>query len=116
MGAEKTFENKVKRFLNLQKIWFIKYWGGGSFTKAGVPDLICNVNGYFVAVELKAPNGHVSELQRYNINCINESGGIAFALKPNQYDFFKKIIQHLIDDEYQKVLKLRDVINSENQI
>ena len=38
MAAEKNFENKVKKYLKEQGAWFIKYWGGAAFTKAGIPD------------------------------------------------------------------------------
>ena len=33
MASEKNFENRVKRFLKDEGCYFIKYWGGGEFTK-----------------------------------------------------------------------------------
>ena len=35
MGPEKEFENQIKAFLKEQGCWYIKYWGGGGYTKAG---------------------------------------------------------------------------------
>ena len=32
MATEKQFENKVKKFLENEKCWFIKYWGGAAYT------------------------------------------------------------------------------------
>ena len=110
MAAEKNFENKVKKFLKEQDAWFIKYWGGGAFTKAGIPDLLCCVNGYFVAVELKAPNGKVSEIQKHTIKEINESYGIAIVLYPKDYETFKSMIELLNQDEWC-AWDLRDQIN-----
>ena len=49
MAAEKQFENKVKTYLKkLPNCWFIKYWGGG-MSKAGIPDLLCCINGIFIS-------------------------------------------------------------------
>lgn len=78
-----------------QGCYFIKYWGGGQFTKSGVPDLLICCNGFFVAVEVKAENGKPSDLQIWNINQIKKAGGIAMVLYPNQFDVFKKLIFNL---------------------
>ena len=92
MAREKQFENKIKKFLKEQNCYYIKYWGGGQFTKSGVPDLLICCNGYFVAVEVKAENGKPSELQLYNIDEIKKAGGFAMILYPNQFEEFKKLI------------------------
>lgn len=98
MAAEKNFENKVKKFLKEHGCYFIKYWGGGAFTKSGVPDLLVCCNGYFVGVELKAPNGRPSELQIHNLNEINNSGGFGILLYPENYNDFRAFISKLSAD------------------
>lgn len=95
MAAEKNFENRVKKFLKEQGCWFIKYWGGGQFTKSGIPDLLICCNGHFLAVELKAPKGKPSELQKYTIGKIKEAGGIAIVLYPDGFAEFKQLIAEL---------------------
>lgn len=95
MAAEKNFENRVKNFLKAQGCWFIKYWGGGQFTKAGVPDLFLCCNGRFIAVELKAPDGKPSPLQLYTIEEIKKAGGIALVLYPTDFEEFKAMIMDL---------------------
>lgn len=95
MAAEKNFENKIKAFLKDSGCYFIKYWGGGEFTKAGVPDLLICCNGHFVALEVKAPNGKPSELQLYNLRKIEESGGYAILLYPHNFEVFKGFISSL---------------------
>lgn len=95
MAAEKQFENKIKAYLKSKNAWFIKYWGGGSFTKAGIPDILCCHKGRFIAIEVKAPNGKASELQLYNLKKIEEAGGKAFLLYPKDFDDFKKWIEEL---------------------
>lgn len=92
-GPEKLFENKIKAELKRRGIWFVKYFANRN-TLAGVPDLLCCINGRFVAIEIKAEKGRVSKLQQYQIEQIQKANGIAFAVYPNQWDalmdFFDK--------------------------
>jgi hypothetical protein len=95
MATEKQFENKVKKFLKDEGCWFIKYWGGGAYTKSGIPDLLVCCNGYFLGVEIKASNGEASELQLWNLNQIRKAGGIGIVLYPEQFNLFKSLIVKL---------------------
>lgn len=95
IAAEKRFENKVKKYLEEQGCWFVKYWAGAAYTKVGIPDLLVCCNGYFLGVEIKASNGVASELQKHNIKKIQEAGGIGLILYPEQFDEFQYIIQQL---------------------
>lgn len=90
--TEAQFQKKVTDFLRSQGIWFVKYWGGGQFTKAGIPDILACVNGHFVGIELKTAKGRTTKLQEYNLAKINESGGTAFVLRPNGFQAFKDYI------------------------
>ena len=92
VAAEKDFENKIKAFLREQGCWYIKYWAGGGFTTAGVPDLLICCNGRFVAVEVKASTGKPSDLQLKKIRDIRKAGGVAFVLYPDQFEEFKHMI------------------------
>lgn len=91
MAGEKNFENKIKKFLKENGCWFVKYFANRN-TRAGVPDLLACVNGYFVAIEVKAENGKPSELQLWNVEKIREAGGIAIVLYPDQFEDFKKFM------------------------
>lgn len=95
MAAEKQFENKIKAYLKSKNAWYIKYWGGGGFTKAGIPDILCCYKGRFIAIEVKAPNGKASELQLFNLKKIEEAGGKAFLLYPKDFEDFKKWMEEL---------------------
>ena len=53
---EKVFENKIKAYLKSVGVYFIKTHGD-RFSKVGTPDILACVNGYFVAIEVKAENG-----------------------------------------------------------
>ncbi len=111
MAEEKSFENKVKDWLEEQGIysagkpqdkktvpeigWFAKIWGGG-MQKSGIPDLIICVNGFFISCELKASNGRPTVLQKKNTAAINRSNGIGIVLYPEGFEQFKKIIMGVI--------------------
>lgn len=115
--AEKTFENHVKKWLHSVGIypagypenkmiaapvgWYFKVWGGG-YQKSGIPDLILNVRGYFVAAELKALDGTASELQLLNVRRINQAQGFAFVLYPSAFGAFKEFIEGLLRDEFSR--------------
>ena len=96
MAAQKNFDNKLKDFLKEKGCWFIKYWAGADFTKSGIPDLLCCINGHFVGVELKAENGKTSDLQFYQLNQINKANGIGIVLRPSQFEKFKKLVEELL--------------------
>lgn len=100
MAKEKQFENRVKNWLSqLQKegepVKFTKIWGGG-MQKAGIPDLICCINGIYFEIELKASNGKPTELQRYNIKLTNEANGIGMILYPEGFKNFKNVVEGVL--------------------
>ena len=102
IAAEKQFENKIKKYLESRGAWFVKYWAGAQYTKSGIPDILACINGYFVGIEVKAPNGIASELQLHNVHAIRAAGGFAFALYPSKFDEFKKFVDDLIEDVYNR--------------
>jgi len=59
----------------------IYYFKESNFSISGIPDLICSINGYFVAIELKTPTGKVSKIQEYTMEQIRKSGGKAFVAR-----------------------------------
>lgn len=110
MAQEKNFENRLKKFLEDEGCWFVKFFAN-AFTKTGVPDLLVCCNGYFVAVEVKAQNGKPSELQKWNIKKINESCGIGVVLYPDQFDDFKDLIHSLNDGHEMNAWRTTHIIN-----
>ena len=108
MAAEKSFEEKLKRWLESEGIYELgtsendmnakpcgyweKRWGGGKYTKAGLPDMHIVVNGVSVEAELKAPRGKSSGLQAQKLNQIDKSGCIGFVLYPKDFEAFKALV------------------------
>lgn len=98
IAAEKLFENKIKKYLKDNGHWYLKYWAGAEFTKSGIPDILACVNGYFVAIEVKAPTGKPSELQKYNICKIIADGGFGVVVRPDQWNELKRMLESLEEE------------------
>ena len=114
MAAEKMFENKIKRYLESigvypfgtpnQKMhvkpigYYEKRWGGGSFTKNGLPDMHIVVRGMSIDLEIKAQNGKPSELQKFMISQIKDAGGLAFIVYPSGWNDLKRILDDLSNE------------------
>ena len=111
MAAEKSFEEKLKRWLESEGIYALgtpvqdmvaepcgyweKRWGGGKYTKSGMPDMHIVVKGVSIEAELKAPNGRPSELQIQKLNQIDDAGCIGFVLYPKDFENFKKLVRYI---------------------
>lgn len=91
---EKAFENKIKKFLRDRGCYVVKYFGC-AFSQSGVPDLLCCINGTFVAIEVKSDTGKPSALQLANIADIQGAGGVAMVLHPKDWDKFTAFIDSL---------------------
>lgn len=127
MAQEKSFEKRIKKWLEKQGVYSLgtpkqdmtvqpcgyweKRWGGGVYTKKGLPDLHIVINGINIDAEIKAPNGRPSELQKHNVVQINQSGSIAMILYPEGFENFKNIILGVIQCKchIQELKHLKDV-------
>jgi hypothetical protein len=72
-----------------------KRWGGGKYTKAGLPDMHIVVKGISIEAELKAPNGRPSALQIQKLNQIDDAGCIAVVLFPKDFHKFQALVLYL---------------------
>lgn len=106
MAQEKTFENKIKKYLRQIGAWHIKYWAGSQFTKSGVPDILACVNGYFLAIEVKAQNGKPSELQIHTIKEIQKARGFAMIVYPSGWPKLKAFIDDLNQGYFDDVQEM----------
>ena len=88
MAAEKSFENKIRRYFDDIGAWGVKYFANRN-TRSGIPDLLYCYQGQFIAVEVKATDGKPSPLQLEHQRQIRRAGGICIILYPDQFDDFK---------------------------
>ena len=101
MGLEKSFENKIKRYLKERGCYRVKYHGN-YYSENGTPDILACVNGYFLAIEVKAPEGKASELQLAKIAEIRKAGGFAYVVYPSGWFKLKDIIDGLLIDKFNR--------------
>ena len=104
-GKEKNFENKIKNFLKKENCYFFKFWGT-MYTRAGVPDLIACVNGWFVGIEVKSDIGKPSEIQLVNIDEIHRNKGFAVVVHPEGFEQLKEMILAIKSGDIDKATKL----------
>ena len=109
MAEEKNLENQVKRYLQDEGCWYIKYWAGGGPTKSGIPDLLVCCDGIFLGVELKAKKGKPTDLQLRQLHRIRDSGGLAILLFPKDLELFKNLIRGIKAEKYVMVRAIMEV-------
>ena len=75
---ESKVTKEIMAYLKKQPgVWCFKVTGG-PMQQRGVPDIICSVNGAFVALEVKRPGiGRLTDLQALTIERIRDAGGVA---------------------------------------
>lgn len=109
MAAEKIFEEHLKRWLESEGIYRLgtpkqsmavppcgyweKRWGGGKYTKAGLPDMHIVVCGISIEIELKSATGRPSELQRQKLSQIADAGCIGFVARPADVENIKTLVR-----------------------
>lgn len=101
LASEKLYENKIKRYLKERGCYCVKYFGC-NYSTAGTPDILACVNGYFLAIEVKAQNGTPSELQLVKIDQIRKAGGFAYVAYPSGWNKLKDVIDGLLIDKFNR--------------
>ena len=125
MAAEKNFENRIKDFLQsigvyalgtpIQKMkvppvgYYEKRWGN-KMTTSGLPDLHIVIKNQSLEIEVKAPKGKPSELQKHMIEQIVKSGCNGAILYEHEkdipddgyeyyteYEMFKRVVKMYAD-------------------
>ena len=87
---ESQIQNKIIKYLNGIGAYSIKTI---VTNRNGCPDIICCLKGRYVALEVKAEKGTVSQLQEHNIKLIKKSGGVAAVVR--NVEEVKEIISKL---------------------
>jgi hypothetical protein len=88
---EAKVKAKIKTILKEHNVYYAMPIGSG-YGNAGVPDFLCCVNGYFVAIEAKAGKGKTTALQDKNLRDINASGGYTCIINETNLDYLKAVI------------------------
>lgn len=79
----------------------------GRFGKKGVPDYVCNIVGYFVAIETKANGGDVTGIQNLTLDAITMTRGIALVIDESNIGQLKPLLSNIIKhDDRSEGLRL----------
>ena len=90
---EKDITNQIMRYLKTVPDCFCWKQHGGQYGTAGLPDIICCINGRFVAFEVKTPSGKLTMLQESMLKKINAAKGNAY--KVTSLQEVKEILKNL---------------------
>jgi len=88
---ESRVKDKIKSILKANNIYYAMPIGTG-YGNSGVPDFLCCINGYFVAIEAKAGKGTTTALQDKHLGQINKAGGYICVIRETNLDYLKKVI------------------------
>lgn len=81
MLPEKKVENQIKKYLDQQNAYYVKIHGS-AYMPAGTPDILVCINGRFVGIEVKRPEGGIlSELQKLKLKLIEKAGGVGIVAR-----------------------------------
>lgn len=75
MTPEQALKRKIKDYLDAEGV-FWSMVAGGTYSKPGDPDMIACVDGLFLGIEAKTPEGRVSDIQYQRAHEIVEAGGM----------------------------------------
>ena len=78
---EKDIVAAIMRLLKRTPRCFAWKEHGGMYGSAGIPDVICCVDGRFFAFEVKTASGKATQLQQATIRKILAAGGTALVVR-----------------------------------
>jgi Holliday junction resolvase len=76
--------------------------------RAGIPDIIVCLHGYFLAIECKAGKGKTTALQDRELQRIRNAGGVALVINENNMDELKDVLIGV--DSYNTSDLLRNLV------
>lgn len=88
MTPEAKTKQRVKSILDKHKVYYFNPFGGG-YGRAGIPDIVGCVNGFFLAIECKAGRGKTTALQDRELEDIREAGGVAMVIYDTDDDMLR---------------------------
>lgn len=91
---EKDIVNGIMRYLKTVHTCFAWKTHGNQYSRAGIPDIICCINGLFIAFEVKTLTGNTTVLQDVTIRKITAAGGIAVVVR--SVDEVKAVLEKYI--------------------
>ncbi len=95
MTPEAKVKAKVVKILKAHGVYYF-YPVTGGFGRSGIPDVICCVSGYFLAIECKAGNNKPTPLQEAEMQKIRDAGGVTLVVNETNIDDVELLIRTYI--------------------
>lgn len=80
MTPEGKVKKDVEAVLKDNNVYYF-FPAANGYGRAGIPDIVCCINGFFLAIECKAGKGTTTALQDRELGRIREHGGDAFVMR-----------------------------------
>ena len=91
---EKVVKDKVVAVLKDEGVYYF-FPATHGYGRSGVPDIVCCVNGRFLAIECKAGGGKLTALQVREIKNILACNGEAVVANENNLDLIQNLVRRL---------------------
>lgn len=91
---EKVVKDKVVSVLKSEDAYYF-FPATHGYGRSGVPDVICCVNGHFLAIECKAGKNKPTALQIREIETIRRNNGVAVVVDETNWDMVRELIRKL---------------------
>jgi len=91
---EKKVKDKVVGILKEEGVYYF-FPATHGFGRSGVPDIVCCVNGYFLAIEVKAGTNKPTALQVREIEVIRRSNGVAVVANDENWDMVRGLVHQM---------------------
>ena len=95
MTPEAKVKAKVVKILKTHGVYYF-YPVTGGFGRSGIPDVICCVSGYFLAIECKAGKNKPTPLQEAEMQKIRDAGGVTLVVNETNIDDVELLIRTYI--------------------
>lgn len=91
MTPEAKVKKDIRKILDANGVYYAMPIGSG-FGNSGVPDFLCCVHGWFVAIEAKAGKGKTTALQEANMENIRKSAGVTLVVREDDLSLVQNVI------------------------
>ena len=92
LTPEAKVKAKVVKLLRQYNAYYF-FPPANGYGRSGVPDIVCCVNGKFVAIECKAKGNKPTELQNFEIGRIRAAKGVAAVINEDNIDLVEQILK-----------------------
>lgn len=89
---EKRVKDKVVSILKGEGAYYF-FPATHGYGRSGVPDIICCVGGFFLAIECKAGGGKLTALQAREIEHIRMNGGVAIVVNEDNWEDVREVLR-----------------------